>query len=93
MVNLIKSTCENLKNTQFAPFKTYWEGELKKLVDDPIYIQASTWKIPDNTVKTCGYKTPAEGNLNTKTKRIKDLYSKNNLNEQKSTFNGKVTFN
>jgi outer membrane protein OmpA-like peptidoglycan-associated protein len=93
LVDLIKSTCENLKNTQFAPFKTYWEGELKKLVDDPIYIQASTWKIPDNTVKTCGYKTPAEGNLNTKTKRIKDLYSKNNLNEQKSTFNGKVTFN
>jgi outer membrane protein OmpA-like peptidoglycan-associated protein len=93
LVDLIKITCENLKNTQFAPFKTYWEGELKKLVDDPIYIQASTWKVPDNTVKTCGYQTPAEGNLNVKTKRIKDLYSKNNLNEQKQTFNGKVTLN
>jgi hypothetical protein len=58
-----------------------------------VYKEASTWKVPDNTVKTCGYQTPAQGNLNQKTKRIKDLYSQNNLNENKKTFNGKVTFN
>jgi hypothetical protein len=43
--------------------------------------------------KTYGYTTEKIGNFNDKKKIIKDLYSNKNLNENKKTFNGKVTFN
>jgi len=56
-------------------------------------LEATTWKIPDGTVKTCKYVYPAVGDLNIKTKKIKELYSNVNLNDDKKTFNGKVTFN
>jgi hypothetical protein len=93
LVKVITDTCANLRDVQFGPFKTYWEGELKNLVDNPLYKDATTWKVPDNTIKTCKYVTPATNDINQKTKRIKDLYSKINLNENKNKFNGKVTFN
>ena len=93
LVKVITDTCANLRDAQFGPFKTYWEGELKNLVDNPLYKDATTWKVPDNTIKTCKYVTPATNDINQKTKRIKDLYSKINLNENKNKFNGKVTFN
>lgn len=92
LVELIKTTCDNLK-TQFAGFQEVWKTELQTFVDDPRYKDASTWKIPDNTVKTCKYITPADGGLAGKRKKIKELYSNINLNERKNTFNGKVTFN
>jgi len=88
----IQEECEFLKN-EFTVYQKISEDALKSLADDPIYKSATTWKIPDNTVKTCSYVSPAVGDLNTKNKRIKDLYSNNNLNENKKTFNGKVTFN
>jgi hypothetical protein len=93
LVAVITKTCETLRDSQFGPFKTYWEGELKQMEDNPLYKQATTWKVPDNTIKTCKYVTPATSDINQKTKRIKDLYSKINLNENKNKFNGKVTFN
>lgn len=92
LVDLIKVTCESLRS-EYAGFKTYWDDQLKKFKDDPLYTEATTWKVPDNTVKTCSYITPAQGNLNVKKKVIKDLYSQINLNENKKTFNGKVTLN
>ena len=92
LVDLIKNTCDKLK-AEFSGFQEVWTKELKDFVDDPLYVQATTWKIPDNTIKTCKYITPAEGGINQKTKKIKDLYSNINLNERKGTFNGKVTFN
>ena len=88
----IQEECEFLKN-EFTVYQKISEDALKSLADDPIYKSATTWKIPDNTVKTCSYVSPAVGDLNTKSKRIKDLYSNNNLNDNKKTFNGKVTFN
>jgi hypothetical protein len=92
LANTITAECNKLKE-DFKAFQTYWTNELKKFEDDPVYKEATTWKVPDNTVKTCSYTTPAVGNLNAKTKKIKDLYSNINLNEKKNTFNGKVTFN
>jgi hypothetical protein len=92
LANTITVECNKLKD-EFKAFQTYWTNELKKFEDDPIYKEATTWKVPDNTVKTCSYTTPATGNLNAKTKKIKDLYSNINLSEKKNTFNGKVTFN
>jgi hypothetical protein len=92
LANTITAECNKLKE-DFKAFQTYWTNELKKFEDDPVYKEATTWKVPDNTVKTCSYTTPATGNLNAKTKKIKDLYSNINLNEKKNTFNGKVTFN
>ena len=92
LVELIKVTCDQLKK-EYQDFKIYWENQLKQLVEDPVYVESSTWKIPDNTAKTCDYITPSQGNINIKSKRIKDLYSQINLNDDKQTFNGKVTFN
>ena len=92
LVELIKNTCDELKK-EFGKFQEYWKTELKNFAENPIYVEATTWKIPDNTVKTCNYITPAEGGLVGKRKKIKDLYSNINLNERKNTFNGKVTFN
>lgn len=89
---IISSECQFLKE-EFKSFQNIWRDELKSLEDDSLYKDATTWKVPDNTVKTCGYLTPAVGNLNDKEKKIKDLYSNLNLNENKKTFNGKVTFN
>ena len=81
-----------------------WENQqnLRELLDNKFktdiedtqdYKECTTWKLPDETVKTCQYTYPAVGDLDEKTKKIKDLYSNNNLNSDKATFNGKVTFN
>jgi hypothetical protein len=92
LTQTITDECNTLK-TEFSNFQTYWTDQLKSFEDDPIYKSATTWKVPDNTVKTCSYVSPAQGGLNAKNKKIKDLYSNINLNERKGTFNGKVTFN
>jgi hypothetical protein len=95
LVDLIKNTCDDLKS-EFTDFQEFWKKELKSFEDDNLYKDATTWKLPDNTVKTCKYITPAQGNAiqkAQKTKKIKNLYSNINLNEAKKTFNGKVTFN
>ena len=95
LVDLIKNTCDDLKS-EFTDFQEFWKKELKSFEDDNLYKDATTWKLPDNTIKTCKYITPAQGNAiqkAQKTKKIKNLYSNINLNETKKTFNGKVTFN
>lgn len=88
----ITDECNPLKK-EFKDFQTYWTDELKKFEDNPIYKSATTWKVPDNTVKTCSYVSPPQSGVNVKNKKIKELYSNINLNEKKGTFNGKVTFN
>jgi hypothetical protein len=60
---------------------------------NPIYKDVTTFTLPDNTVKICQYTTNVTQDVNQKNKRIEDLYSNNNLNNNKKTFNGKVTFN
>lgn len=92
LVTLIQETCQELKD-EFTSFKEYQAKQLKDLVDDPTYVECTTWKVPDNTQKTCNYIFPAQNNLIVKRNRIKDLYSQINLNEKKKTFNGKVTLN
>jgi len=88
----ITAACLDLKS-EFESFQKFWTDQLKSIADDQRYKDATSWKIPDNAVKTCSYITPAEGDINQKTKRIKDLYSNVNLNDKTKTFNGKVTFN
>ena len=60
---------------------------------DPRFKDVTTFTLPDNTVKICQYTTNVTQDVNQKNKRIEDLYSNNNLNNNKKTFNGKVTFN
>jgi hypothetical protein len=91
-VDQIKQIAETL-SVNYNSFQDYWKKQFTDLADTAEYKKSTTWKIPDNTVKTCNYVFPAVGDLNTKTKRIKDLYSNLNLNDNKETFNGKVTFN
>jgi hypothetical protein len=92
LTDQIKEVCNELKK-EYESFQKFWTDQLKGISDDQRYKDATTWKIPDNAIKTCSYITPAEGDINQKTKRIKDLYSNINLNDKKKTFNGKVTFN
>lgn len=93
LVEEIKKRSDGLKDI-FGKFQNYYKDTFKKDIEDSQeYKTCTTWKIPDNTVKTCGYVYPAVGNLNDKGKKLKDLYSNINLNEDKKTFNGKVTLN
>jgi outer membrane protein OmpA-like peptidoglycan-associated protein len=93
LVEKIKERSDDLKGI-YNIFQNYYKDEFKtKIEDSEIYKTCTTWKIPDNTVKTCSYVYPAVGDLEVKAKKLKDLYSNVNLNEDKTTFNGKVTFN
>ena len=92
LTDQIKEACNDLKK-EYESFQKFWTDQLKKIIDNQVYKTVTTWKIPDNTIKTCSYVTPAEGDIKQKTKRIKDLYSNINLNDDKKSFNGKVTFN
>jgi hypothetical protein len=60
---------------------------------NPIYKEVTTFTLPDNTVKICQYTTDVTQDVQLKNLKIQDLYSNNNLNNKKDTFNGKVTFN
>ena len=93
LVEGIKKICEMLKDEyrQIKDLLTVFFD--KQIKDNTFYLNATKWKLPDNTVKTCTYVYPAVGDLDAKTKKIKDLYSNNNLNDDKKTFNGKVTLN
>lgn len=75
---------------------TTFNGQFTKTETDTIYAPrfkaVTTFTLPDNTVKTCKYNTNVTQDINLKDKRITDLYSNNNLNND-NTFNGKVTFN
>jgi len=94
LVTLITKICGDLK-IKYASINT----SLVKRIDDlknnattKAYENAVKYKLPDTTVKTCNYITPPTDNVEQRTKRIKDLYSSKNLNNN-DTFNGKVTFN
>jgi len=93
VVEGIKKSCETFKvecvNFQDLTKQNYFD----KVVGDQRYVSATTWKLPDNTIKKCNYTTNVTQDVQTKTKRIKDLYSNINLNSDNNTFNGKVTLN
>jgi hypothetical protein len=78
---------------EYVDFQDIFKNIFTEISTSQEYKDSIEWKLPDNTVKKCNYVTPAVGDLNTKTKRIKDLYSNINLNNTKETFNGKVTLN
>jgi len=93
LVEKIKERSEGLKGI-YETFQNVYKEKFKTYIEDSeTYKTCTTWKVPDNTVKTCGYVYPAVGDLEVKAKKLKDLYSSNNLNDDKATFNGKVTFN
>jgi len=93
LVEKIKERSEGLKG-RYEEFQNVWKTKFKTDIEDSgDYKTYTTWKIPDNTVKTCNYIYPAVGDLDAKTKKLKDLYSSQNLNQDKQTFNGKVTLN
>jgi hypothetical protein len=94
LVEKIKQRSEYLKSGEYIPILDFYKSKFNSNIEDTqIYKECTTWKIPDGTVKTCKYVYPAVGDLNIKTKKIKELYSNVNLNDDKKTFNGKVTFN
>ena len=92
IVDGVKSVAESLKK-EYQDFQDIFKGIFDTITTSQEYKNATEWKLPDNTVKKCNYVTPAVGDINEKTKRIKDLYSNINLNDKKDTFNGKVTLN
>jgi hypothetical protein len=94
LVESIKTVCGALKikyaNINISLVKRI--DELKNNATTKAYENAVKYKLPDTTVKTCNYITPPTDDVDQRTKRIKDLYSSKNLNNN-DTFNGKVTFN
>ena len=93
LVEEIKERSEGLKGI-YTSIQDKYKEQFKKFIEDSdVYKTCTTWKIPDNTVKTCNYIYPAVGDIEAKTKKLKDLYSSQNLNQDKQTFNGKVTLN
>jgi outer membrane protein OmpA-like peptidoglycan-associated protein len=92
LVKGINEACDSLK-VEYDKIKEFWAKAFDNVLKSPTYEQVSKFKLPDNQVKICQYVTPATDDINQKNKRIKDLYSNQNLNDKKDTFNGKVTFN
>ena len=93
LVEQIKISCKNFQ-TLCKNFQEFIKRDyFNKVSGNERYVQATTWKLPDNTIKKCNYTTNVTQDVDTKTKRIKDLYSNINLNSDKDTFNGKVTLN
>ena len=95
LITDIQSVCR--KYGEFCTLQnTTFNGQFTKTETDTIYgprfKAVTTFTLPDNTVKICNYNTNVTQDINLKDKRITDLYSNNNLNND-NTFNGKVTFN
>ena len=93
LIDGIKKISESLRDN-YTQLQNYIKDQFtKKIQETEVYKTATTWKVPDNTIKTCNYLYPATEDVNDRTKKLKDLYSSQNLNQDKKTFNGKVTFN
>jgi hypothetical protein len=96
LVSDIEKTCRGYGEYCTLNNNTF-NGQFTKTKTDTIYgprfKAVTTFTLPDNTVKICQYTTDVTQDVNQKNKRIEDLYSNKNLNNNKDTFNGKVTFN
>jgi hypothetical protein len=86
----VEEICNNLKTI----FKGEFDAEVKNFDNaklDPIYTQLTTLTLPVIPAKL-GFVSPATTDVDTKQKRLKDLYANQNLNTT-DTFDGKVTLN
>ena len=92
LVKGINDACDATRD-EYQKFQDEWTKAFDNVLKSPVYEEVSKFKLPDNQVKICQYVTPATNDINQKNKRIKDLYSNQNLNDKKDTFNGKVTLN
>jgi outer membrane protein OmpA-like peptidoglycan-associated protein len=92
IIDLVKKACNNVKD-DYIPFQKEWTDTFTNIEKSQDYVTVTTFKLPDAQIKKCNFKTPATDNVNQKNKKLKDLYSSVNLNDNKKTFNGKVTFN
>ena len=92
IVEKTKQQCENIKGN-YEKFQAEWTKTFTEIEKSQDYVTVTTFKLPDAQVKKCNFVTPATDNVNQKNKKLKDLYSSVNLNDNKKTFNGKVTFN
>ena len=92
IIDKVKEACKNVKE-DYIPFQKEWTDTFTNIEKSQDYVTVTTFKLPDAQIKKCNFKTPATDNVNQKNKKLKDLYSSVNLNDNKKTFNGKVTFN
>jgi outer membrane protein OmpA-like peptidoglycan-associated protein len=92
LVKGINEACDSLK-VEYDKFQAFWTKAFDNVLKSPVYDEVSKFKLPDNQIKICQYVTPSTNDVQQKNKRIKDLYSNQNLNDKKDTFNGKVTLN
>ena len=83
VVNSISIRYENNYNDESSLFND--------LESDVAWTDIKNYKLP-TIPSIVSYTTPPTQDLETKNKKIKDLYASSNLNEDES-FNGKVTFN
>ena len=90
IIPVIKETIDNIASR----YKTNYESENKLFSDleiDEKFVTIKNYVLPSIN-KVVGYTTPPTVDTEIKIKKLKDLYSSQNLNSD-DTFNGKVTFN
>jgi len=92
VIEKLKERCLSLKNN-YTEFQKGWSNIFENIEKSQEYDTLSKFKLPDTQIKKCNFVSPSTTNLNDKNKKLKDLYSSVNLNDNKKTFNGKVTFN
>ncbi len=90
IIPAIKETIDGIASR----YKTNYDSELKLFSDLEVseeFVTIKNYVLP-SIGKVVDYTTPPTVDVDVKTKKLKDLYSSQNLNSE-NTFNGKVTFN
>jgi hypothetical protein len=90
IIPAIKETIDEIASR----YKTNYDSELKLFSDLEVseeFVTIKNYVLP-SIGKVVDYTTPPTVDVDVKTKKLKDLYSSQNLNSE-NTFNGKVTFN
>jgi hypothetical protein len=96
LVNRIEASCLNYKENVILDYTALNKGFAQTKDNGQYatrYKTVTSFKLPDNTVKKCNYTTTITQDEVAKRKKITDLYANQNLNNDKKSFNGKVTFN
>jgi hypothetical protein len=91
LVKLIEDTCKDLQ----IQFKMEYDLEKKRFDDfgkDESYQKFLNFKIEEFNTKL-NYTTKKDNDTKDKEKLLKQTYSNQNINNDRKTFNGKITFN
>jgi hypothetical protein len=91
LVKLIKETCESLRAQYIQEYDTE-KKIFTTFESSDTYNKYKNFKIDEFNTKV-QYTTQKDNTTNDKRKLLKNTYSDLNVNKDRKTFNGKITFN